>query len=137
MKLIITILLASVFAFGWSSAMAEEEAPLSVEGATTVDTASAKQLFDSGAVFVDPRKVAEYDAGRIPGAISLELKSQFNEDNLMQVAKKDAPIVFYCNGPLCPRSAECSKQAVAWGFKKVHYFRDGLPAWKSAGYPVE
>ena len=28
-------------------------------------------------------------------------------------------------------------KAVSWGYKKVHYFAGGFPAWKEAGYPVE
>ena len=27
--------------------------------------------------------------------------------------------------------------AVAWGFTKVYYFREGFPAWKTAGYAIE
>lgn len=113
------------------------EAPMSVDGATTVDAAKAKELFDQGALFVDPRRVSEFDAGRIPDAVSLELKSVFSEASLAEHAQKADSIVFYCNGPKCPRSAKCSEQAVGWGYTNVYYFRDGFPAWQAAGYPVE
>lgn len=33
-----------------------KESPTIIEGATTVDTAQARQLFDQGAAFVDVRK---------------------------------------------------------------------------------
>ena len=40
--------------------------PESVSGATTVDAAAAKQLFENEATFVDLRKQPAWDAGRIP-----------------------------------------------------------------------
>ncbi len=113
------------------------ESPLQVDGATTVDAAAAKALFDSGALFVDPRRESEYEAGRIPDAVNLELKKVFSEQSLAEVAKKDEPVVFYCNGPKCLRAFKSSSKAVAWGYTKVNYFRGGFPAWKAAGYPVE
>ncbi len=113
------------------------ESPASVEGATTVDATKAKALFDEGALFVDPRREAEYEAGRIPDAVSLELKKVFSEQSLAEVMKKGEQVVFYCNGPKCPRAYKSSAKAVTWGYSQVYYFRDGFPAWKAAGYPVE
>ena len=114
-----------------------EQSPTQVTGATSVDAAGAKALFDREAAFVDPRKSADWDAGRIPGAIHLDLKSVFNEQNLSDQVGKDEEVVFYCNGHDCLRSSKASAMAVTWGFSKVYYLRDGFPAWKSAGYPVE
>jgi rhodanese-related sulfurtransferase len=116
---------------------AEELSPEAVQGAGTVDTEQAKQLFDEGAAFVDVRKVGEWDAGRIPGAIHLDLKTAFNETALAEEVQKDAPVVFYCNGAKCPRSAKACEKALGWGWTKVYYYRDGYPAWKTAALPVE
>lgn len=115
----------------------DKTSPESVTGATTVDTAKAKQLFDSGAVFVDVRSNKDWDAGRIPGAEHLELKSNYTDASLSGVVSKDKEVVLYCNGHKCLRSAEASEMAAAWGFKKIYYYRDGFPAWQGAGYPVE
>lgn len=114
-----------------------EESPLAVNGATTISAAAARTLFEKGAVFVDVRKDSDWDAGRIPGAVHIELKNKFSETALSAVVKKDQEVVFYCNGSSCPRSSQASASAVGWGFTKVHYFRDGFPAWQTAGYPVE
>lgn len=111
--------------------------PESVEGATTVDAAAAKQLFDQEAAFVDLRKQNVWNAGRIPGAIWLEFKNGFNEQTLTAEVDKDEKVVFYCSGVHCPRSAKAATSAVGWGYQQVYYFREGYPAWKSAGYPVE
>lgn len=116
---------------------AEPTSPVSVPGATNVDVPKAKEIFDKGGVFVDVRKVSEFDAGRIPGSVHLDLETAFNQDSLAKAAPKDRAVVFYCNGEKCPRSAVACEKALGWGYGKVYYFRDGYPAWKSAGLPVE
>ncbi len=136
MKHVHQFFIALVFSVFVSVAVAGE-APMKVAGATTVDAAAAKALFDSGALFVDPRRESEFEAGRIPDAVSLELKKKFNEESLAAELKKDEPVVFYCNGPKCLRSSKAAAKAVGWGYSKVYYFRGGFPAWKAAGYPVE
>lgn len=120
-----------------ASAAEKKESPMSVTGATTVDAAKAKALFDKGVPFVDVRNDKDWNAGRIPGAVHLDLHGAFNDGSFGKVAKKEQEVALYCNGASCPRSAEASAKAVGWGYKKVYYFRDGFPAWKTAGYPVE
>lgn len=132
---------AAIFAFSALfmaiQAAASDVSPLEVEGAVTIDAQKAKELFDTGLLFVDTRKDSDWEAGRIPDAEHLELKSVFSEASLSEIASKDQPLVFYCNGEHCMRSSKACAMAVAWGFRKVYYFRDGFPAWKTAGYPVE
>lgn len=111
--------------------------PMSVDGATTVDSAAAKALFDEGALFVDLRKDVAWDAGRIPGAVHLDFKKAFSKEALEAEAGPDEAVVFYCSGTRCPRSSKACVKALGWGYKKVYYFRDGFPGWKQAGLPVE
>lgn len=113
------------------------ESPATVAGATTIDGAKAKALFDKGVVFVDMRTDKDWGAGRIPGAVHLELSKVFSDASLGAKVKKDQDVVMYCNGVSCLRSSEASAKAVGWGYKKVHYYRLGFPDWKAAGYPVE
>lgn len=133
--------LLTLFAFAVFGAVpvsaADKESPMAVSGATTVGAQEAKALFDKGTVFVDVRNGKDWGAGRVPGAMHMDLSSAFTDGALLKVVKKDQDMVLYCNGPSCMRSSEASAKAVQWGFKKVYYFRDGFPAWKSAGYPVE
>jgi rhodanese-related sulfurtransferase len=131
-----TLLVASAFAFSGAVAAADVS-PTEVDGATTIDVNKAKALFDSEAAFVDVRKDSDWEAGRIPGAIHMELKKVLSADALGAEVAKDEPVVIYCNGESCMRSSEASAMAVSWGWTQVHYFRDGFPAWKSAGMPVE
>jgi len=136
MKKIITLYFAAVLSL-LPFLLNAAEAPMSVNGAKTINAAAAKQLFDDGAFFIDPRRDSDFSAGRIPDAIHLELKAVFNQESLADEAEKSDNIVFYCNGPKCDRSAVCAEKAVSWGYSNVYYFRDGYPAWKLAGYPVE
>jgi len=128
-------LLVALVAF--SPAQAKESAPLKVEGAQTVSAAEAKKLFDAGAVFVDVRGDADFEAGRIPGAKHIPVKGKLTEAELLKVVKKDQPVVVYCNGVKCALSPEACEKAVAWGFTSVKFFRTGFPGWQEAGYPVE
>ena len=114
-----------------------DASPETVAGATTIDSATAKQMFDDGALFIDVRKQLDWDAGRVPDALHLDVKSAFTKDAVLAEAATDAPIVIYCNGHSCTRSSKASQLAVSWGFKNIRYYRDGFPAWKKAGYPVE
>jgi len=133
------LILSSVTLIFSSVLIAEEKplSPLTIEGAVTIDTTKAKALYDDGALFVDVRSSKDWAAGRIPDAVHIELKKVFNEHSLADEAAKNEIIIIYCNGEKCLRSSTASAKAVSWGFTKIHYYRDGFPAWKSAGYPTE
>lgn len=139
MKRLIYVLgmIATVGLVNVGIASASSTSPTEVVGATTIEAGTAKELFDKRTAFVDVRSDADWDAGRIPGAHHLELKKAFSEESLGKVAGKNDEVVIYCNGPSCLRSSEASAKAAGWGFSKVFYFRDGFPAWESAGYPIE
>ncbi len=119
------------------SLAAKKISPQEVKGATTIDAQKAKQLFDDGVVFIDVRKDKDFAAGRVPDAFHIELKYRYRKNTLNRALNKDQPIVIYCNGHNCLRSARATEKAVSWGYQNIYYFRDGYPAWKSSGYPIE
>ena len=139
MKKLMSIVASVVMAFAVTTSVqaGKKISPTAVDGAKTVSAAEAKALFDKGVIFVDVRKNKDWDAGRVPDAVHIELKKVLNESTLGKEVKKDQEVVIYCNGPSCMRSSKASAKAVGWGYNKVYYFREGFPAWKSAGYPVE
>ncbi len=137
MKTLATVLTLALGMFAFAGQPMAKQAPASIEGAKTVTAAEAKVLFDKGIKFVDVRKVADWDAGRIPGATHIELKKKLSPESLAAVVAKEREVVIYCNGEKCMRSSKACKKAVSWGFSKVHYFRTGFPSWQAAGYPVE
>jgi adenylate cyclase len=115
----------------------EEVSPIEIAGATTIDAAAAKTMFDRGVPFVDVRADGDRSMGHIPRDIHLDLDHAFGEESLSAVNSKDRPVVIYCMGPRCLRSSQACAKAVSWGFTQVFYFREGFPAWKAAGYPFE
>jgi len=123
--------------FAGAAVAADKVSPETVTGATTVNAAKAKELFDKRATFIDTRNDKDFNAGRIPGAVHIDSHKDLNEGSLGKVVKKDQPVVFYCNGTSCLRSSESAVKAVGWGYKQVYYYRLGFPDWKAAGYPVE
>ena len=131
--------ISAILMFSTSGTFAAEKiSPMTVTGATTVDTATAKSLFDKKVIFVDPRNDKDWDAGRIPGAVHMDInKGAFTKDTLGVKVKKDQEVVMYCNGEKCLRSAEAAEKAISWGYSKVYYYRDGYPAWQAAQYPTE
>jgi rhodanese-related sulfurtransferase len=130
--------LAMVLMMALPLAQAAGVSPETINGATSVDGAKAKALFDKGVAFIDTRSDKDWNAGRIPGAKHIDVeKPGFTEEALGKLAKKDQEVVMYCNGVSCPRSALATEKAVSWGYKKVYYYRLGFPDWKAAGYPVE
>jgi len=102
------------------------------------DVATAKRVFDSGkALFVDVRSPGIYDAGHIPGAVSLPLGDL--EDRLEAVladVPRQRPIITYCSGRLCQDSHTAAELLMERGFENVLVFIDGFPGWTENGYPV-
>lgn len=116
---------------------AKKISPETVAGARTISTTEAKRLFDQGAAFLDVRSSRDWEAGRIPGAVHIELKKKLNEESMAELFAKDRPIVIYCNSIGCMRSSKASKMAVSWGYQKVYYYRLGFPDWKGNGYAIQ
>ena len=69
-----------------------------VKGATTIDAATAKALFDRRVPFVDVRNMRHWSAGHIPGAVHLSLHTVFSESQLSKTVSKDQEVVIHCDG---------------------------------------
>ena len=132
-----SIFMLFTFIFATESVWAKSPAPEQVDGAVTVSTQSAKTLMSQGVTFIDVRRTSDYQSSHIRWSIHLDLKLDLTESALLSVVKKQQPVVFYCNGDMCQRSAKASEKAVSWGWKKVYYYRGGFPDWKKAGLPLE
>lgn len=122
--------------------------PDALNGATVVNADKAKELMASGARMVDTRVAAEYAEAHIKGAINVPYKEKSKKaadydakEDSFDVAKlaadKNGAIVAYCNGAECWKSYKGASEAIKAGYKKVYWFRDGLPAWKAKGFPTE
>lgn len=113
-------------------------APEAVEGATRV---SAEAVFDlleklPGMRIIDSRHAEEYARGHIEGAINL-LDTKMQRADLAKLAPRpDTPLLFYCNGERCLRSSNAARQAAAWGYQRIYWFRGGWQEWVDKQLPV-
>jgi rhodanese-related sulfurtransferase len=88
---------------------------------------------DPEVVVLDVRPAQEFDAGHIPGAVSIpveELKRRLNE------IPERADVVAYCRGPYCAYAHEAVRLLERRGYSATR-LRDGFPDWAAAGYPIE
>jgi len=133
--------------FCMSGAFANES-PATLAGTTLVNADKVKALLDSGVPVIDTRVANEYAESHIKGAKNVPYKeksakaadfdaSQDSFDVAKLPADKNAPVVLYCNAGECWKSYKASVLAMKAGYKKVQWFRGGIPEWKAKGYPVE
>jgi rhodanese-related sulfurtransferase len=115
-------------------------------GARTAEVSTAELrriLADGSSVVLDSRKRAEYVAGHIAGAKTLNLPGDASpSDQVAAVAQltggdKGKPLVLYCNGPHCQASRQLSEQLLAAGFTNVRRYQLGIPMWRTLSGPVE
>jgi rhodanese-related sulfurtransferase/DNA-binding transcriptional ArsR family regulator len=92
-----------------------------------------RRLLRSGDVtVVDVRPRQEFEAGHIPGAVSIpvaELKRRLRE------LPRKREVVAYCRGPYCVFSLEAVTLLRKQGYR-ARRADDGLPGWRQAGHPV-
>jgi len=135
MKRVLLVLLIASFLIV-NTSKADDLSPESVEGARTISTETAKLFFDKGYLFLDVRSLNDYRMGHISGAHHLSVRSDFDEQKLSAIVKKDQPVVIYCNGTSCLGSSIAIEKAIEWGWTNIFYYREGIKDWNSKGYPV-
>jgi rhodanese-related sulfurtransferase len=87
---------------------------------------------DGDVTVLDVRPREEYDAGHIPGALSVpiaELERRLGE------LPKGKEVIAYCRGPYCVYSIEAVELLRHHGYR-ARRTDDGLPDWRAAGRPV-
>jgi rhodanese-related sulfurtransferase len=91
-----------------------------------------QEIIDAGeAVLVDVREPYEWDAGRIPGAMHIELERLGGRAEELD---KDKPVIFQCR--VGRRSALATQAFRAVGFD-AYNMRGGIEAWAEEGFPLE
>ena len=88
----------------------------------------------SGEVTIlDVRPVEEYEAGHIPGALSMpiaDLRARWAD------LPKDREVVAYCRGPYCVMAVDAVNLLRKKGFK-AHRLEQGVADWRARGWRVE
>jgi PQQ-dependent catabolism-associated CXXCW motif protein len=135
--------------------------PATLQGATVLDTAQVRVLWDKrAAVFVDvlpqPPRPAGLPAGTIwhpkpredlPGSIWLPdtgygalapVMEGYFASNLQQATKgdRDRAVVFYCLAQ-CWMSWNAAKRALSLGYTHVAWYPAGTDGWAQSSLPLE
>jgi rhodanese-related sulfurtransferase len=84
-------------------------------------------------VLLDVRPQAEYEAGHLPGAISIPLDELERRLNELPPGKT---VVAYCRGPYCVYADEALGLLAEQGWD-VARLEEGVAEWQLAGYTVE
>jgi rhodanese-related sulfurtransferase/DNA-binding transcriptional ArsR family regulator len=83
-------------------------------------------------VVLDVRPAEEFEAGHIPGAMSIplgELRERLGE------LPRDVEVVAYCRGPYCVLAPQAVELLTEQGIR-ARRLDEGLPEWRLAGLPV-
>ena len=83
-------------------------------------------------IVLDVRPTIEYEAGHIPGAVSIPLGDL--EERLRDLPRR-AEVVAYCRGPYCVLASEAVVVLNESG-RRARRLEGGLPEWRLAGQPV-
>jgi rhodanese-related sulfurtransferase len=102
-------------------------------GGSSVGTADAVRLANSGALLLDVRDAKDYEAGHIIEARNIpaaELASR--AESLKKF--KEKPVIVYCDGGFT--SAGAARTLRASGFTKVVTLSGGLNSWRQENLPL-
>jgi rhodanese-related sulfurtransferase len=104
---------------------------------TRIRETGIEELRRAGAalgLLIDTREPAEWDAGRIPGAVPVP--RGILEGKIEQLAPDvDQPVVVYCASG--GRSALAAESLARMGYRNVVSLAGGFNAWQEAGFPVQ
>jgi rhodanese-related sulfurtransferase len=96
----------------------------------------AKALIAAGALIVDVRERAAYEARHIAGALLAPVSTLAAAIPASLVAARTMPLVVYCGdgAALGPKGTQILNKA---GFAGAVNLKPGLQGWASAGLPIE
>lgn len=84
------------------------------------------KMEDGSIILLDVRPADEFEAGHIPGAVSVPL-GELND--FLQTLPKGIQIAAYCRGPYCVFAAEAVQQMQNKGFTAFH-MEEGVVEWR-------
>ena len=100
-----------------------------------IDANSAAQRISAGAVVIDVREPAEFDAGCLPNAVNIPRGVlEFKTSDHPALANKNAEILVYCKTG--GRSALAALSLQRLGYAKPVSVAGGFEAWVNAGQKV-
>ncbi len=104
-------------------------------------------LQDENTLVIDGRIRPDFEAGTIPGALSMpyneaadrlgELGCEIDFDGW--ICEGDLPqVILFCNGPWCGQSPTAARRMIAAAFpaENISYYRGGMQNWRGLGLTV-
>ena len=112
--------------------------PETIDGATIVD---AEGLIETVThipelILIDSRIIADRTEGFIEGSVSLPDIETDCDSLASTVPGLATPVLFYCNGIKCGRSARAAYIAIDCGYANIYWFRNGMEEWQEQEYPL-
>lgn len=126
-----------LFAISTSSYAKKVVSPPEIEGTEkiTAETLISHVENMPGMIIIDSRIKSDREHGYIEDSVSLP-DEETSCTTLSKILKdKKTPVIFYCNGPKCGRSAVAIKIAIDCGYTNTYWFRGGFEEWKQKKYP--
>lgn len=105
-------------------------------------------LQDSDVVVADGRVRREYEAGTIPGAVSIPyteaadrldvLGCEVDFDGFDCEVEGLKKVALFCNGPWCGQSPAAARRMIEAGYPAnlIYYYRGGMQMWRMFGLTV-
>jgi rhodanese-related sulfurtransferase len=120
----------------------ERDTPSPDTGAlyTVIAADVAYRLYGAGALFLDARRTAAYEAGHITGARSVPVWEHDADARIGALQSSGIPfdkdIIVYCSGATCEDSARLAEKLALAGFFRLSLYKEGFPDWEQRGWPV-
>ena len=93
---------------------------------------AARCLADGSAVFVDARYSADYGNGHIAGAINVPVTASAEMVRAyMRDARRNLPVIVYCQSRSCPFSKAVAVALLKQGYKSVELLDGGWAEWSA------
>jgi rhodanese-related sulfurtransferase len=116
----------------------KEECPTSIPGIARISGAEAKKLWESGsAQFLDNRTKTQFDTESIKGAQWFFSEELLKNPEYANSLDKEKTYILFCSGDKCWRSLATALMLSSLGFKKLLWYREGLPNWNSQSLPLQ
>lgn len=102
------------------------------EGLEELSRAELARRLGDGVVVWDVRPAEEFEAGHVPGAVSVPPSEVRRR---LRAVPTDVEVVAYCRGPFCVFADDAVRALRARG-RRAMRLQDGFPEWRRAGLPV-
>lgn len=109
------------------------------EGLSLANLDDVRAIVDKQShIVLDARPMADYDAGHLPGSLSLpQTAMEEHIGSILPLLSAEQPVLVYCSGKECDESFLLAVALRKQGFTNIVLFAGGFTEWRAAGLPFE